>query len=391
MVGHGAAPGALAGLSEPAVRSSWGPRSPRKLVTEISSTVGLLVCTLSQVGAHCRYVRHLSLRRPPAPPGKASTMLVFDSASVPTRDRHGAVVDSITSAAGASFMTPQHGGERLHLTLNAWHLGGVEVVDAKCSAHTLRRSSRQGSGGEEAVIALTCGRLGRGLHRQHDREVTVKPADVWATNLAEPYAHHVTDTWTTTAKVPARLLGVPLELVSPSLGQVGRSPLAPLFHRHMMHIRDVADDVDGVAVASLGTATTALARALLASVSNDAELERDALEDSLMPRVMAFIRTHLADARLDAASIAAANHVSERQLYKTFARAGLRLEGWIIQQRLACVHEELAQSGQMPRSIAAVAHHWGFTDASHFARRFRSVYGMSPREWQALNRHAGRG
>jgi AraC-like DNA-binding protein len=155
----------------------------------------------------------------------------------------------------------------------------------------------------------------------------------------------------------------------------------------MMHIREVADNVNGVAVASLGTATLALARALLASVSNDAELEREALEDSLMPRVMAFIRTHLSDASLDAASIAAANHVSVRQLYKTCAQADLRLEQWIIRQRLECAHEELALATQTPVSITAVAHRWGFTDASHFARRFRSRYGMSPREWQALNRH----
>ncbi len=318
-------------------------------------------------------------------------MLVFDSASVPKRDRQSAVVDSITSAAGASFMTPRHGGERLHLTLNAWHLGGVEVVDARCSAHTLRRSTRQSSGDDEPVIALTCGRLGRGLHRQHDHELSVKPADVWATNLAEPYTHQVTDTWTTTAKVPARLLGVPPELVGPALGHVGRSPLAPLFNRHMMHIRDVADEVDGVAVASLGTATLALARALLASVSDDAELEREALSDSLMPRVMAFIRTHLTDSSLDAAGIAAANHVSVRQLYKAFARADLRLENWIIQQRLARAHEELALTTQRPATISAVAHRWGFADASHFARRFRSFYGMSPRQWQALNRDEGRG
>lgn len=313
-------------------------------------------------------------------------MLVFDSASMPPRDRYDAVVDSITSAAGASFMTPERGDDHLHLTLNAWHLGGVEVVDAKCSAHTLRRSARQSAASDETVIAITCGRLGRGLHRQHDHELTVRPADIWATNLAEPYSHHVTDTWTTTAKVPQRLIGLPMELVGPALGQIGRSPLAPLFNRHMLHTTEVADDVNGTAVASLGMATLALARALLASVSNDADIERQALDDSLMPRVMAFVRAHLADPSLDATSIAAAHHVSVRHLYKTFARAGLSLEAWIIHRRLECAHEELATATQAPLSIAAVAHRWGFADASHFARRFRSLYGMSPREWQALNR-----
>lgn len=319
----------------------------------------------------------------------AAALLVFDSASVPVRDRRTAVVDSITSATGASLMMPEHGGERVHLTLKAWQLAGVEIVDARCSAHTLRRSTRQSSSDAEPVVAVTCGRLGRGLHSQHDRELAVGPGGLWATNLAEPYTHHITDTWTTTAKIPARLLGFPPDLLSQALTQVGDSPLAPLFRSHMMQIQDVIDDVNGAAAASLRTATLALARALLASVSNYADLERATMEDSLIPRVMAFVRAHLADPDLDAVSIAAANHVSVRQLYKVCAQVDLSLEQWIIQQRLECAHEELALATQTPMSITALAHRWGFTDASHFARRFRSFYGMSPREWQMLNRRDG--
>jgi AraC-like DNA-binding protein len=66
------------------------------------------------------------------------------------------------------------------------------------------------------------------------------------------------------------------------------------------------------------------------------------------------------------------------------------LEKWIIHQRLESAREELALPTHAPVPIAAVAHRWGFTDAGHFARRFRNLYGMSPREWQALNRHDGR-
>jgi Helix-turn-helix domain len=70
-------------------------------------------------------------------------MLAFDSASVPIRDRQDAIDGSITSEAAATFMTPEQGAENLHLRMHAWDLGGVEVVDARCSAHTMRRSSRQ--------------------------------------------------------------------------------------------------------------------------------------------------------------------------------------------------------------------------------------------------------
>ena len=308
-------------------------------------------------------------------------MLVFDSASLPVRERRGAIVDSVTSATSASFMTPDYGGERLHLHMTRWDLGGVEVFDTQCSAHTLRRSPRRGDGDDESMLAFTWGLKGLGSHRQGDHELALRPSDVWATNLSEPFVHRVSDTWTITAKVPAHLLGVPRDVVAPTLEHVGKS-------HHMTEVRRVGDEVNAAAAASLGTATVALARALLASVSGDARLGREALEDVLLLRVKAFVREHLADPGLDPEAIAAANHVSLRQLYKTCARAGLRLEQWIIEQRLERAHEELARVSSTGDSVAALAHRWGFSSASHFARRFRATYGLSPREWQAVNRAA---
>jgi AraC-like DNA-binding protein len=315
-------------------------------------------------------------------------MLVFDSASVPSRDRHSALVDSITSAASATFMTPDRGAESLHLKMNRWDLGGVEVIDTKCSAHTLRRSPRQTARGEVPMLAITCGLKGSGVHRQLDREVKVQPAGVWATDLSLPYIHRVTDTWTTTAKIPFSMLGVPRELVSPALEHLNSSPLARVFSHHLADVRQIGDDVNDAAVASLGTATLALARALLISVSGDDGLRRGALEDILLLRVKAYVREHLRDSSLDPATIAAANHVSVRMLYKTCARANLQLEQWIIEQRLERAREDLARSTTTHVSVTGLGQRWGFASASHFARRFRSAYGMSPREWQALNRTA---
>jgi AraC-like DNA-binding protein len=312
-------------------------------------------------------------------------VLVFDSAAVPIRERHDAIVDSITSAAAATFMAPERDSGSVHLRMHRWDLGGVELVDAQCSAHTLRRSARQTGGESEPVIAITCGRKGRGLHSQLKRETTVQPAGVWATNLARPYVHRVTDTWTTTVKLPGHLLGIPHDLVDPALQRVGSSPLAPLFLQHVAHVRQVADGVDGAAAAAVGTATLALARALLTSVSDADELSRPPRADILLIRVKAYIRDHLTDPALGPATIAAAHHVSVRHLYKVCAKADLQLEQWIIRQRLERVREDLVRTNPAQRSVSATARRWGFVSASHFARRFRDTYGMSAREWQMLN------
>ena len=312
-------------------------------------------------------------------------MLVFDSASLPARERYGAIHDAITRAASATIMAPARGGENLHLRMHAWDLGGgVEVVDARCSAHTLRRTGRTDD--IEPTYLITCGHKGRGAHHQLDHAMPVRPSAVWGTDLTRPYVHHVTDTWTTTAKVPRDLLGVPPSLASPALHRIGASPLAPLFNRHMAEVREVAGGINGVAAKSLGTATVALARALIASVAEDDRLDRDAMGEILLLQVKEFVRAHLTDRDLDPQVIAAANHVSVRHLYKTCAEAELHLEQWIIAERLAGAHEELSRATSTRMSIAATARRWGFSSTSHFARRFRDAYGMSPSEWHTLNR-----
>ena len=78
--------------------------------------------------------------------------------------------------------------------------------------------------------------------------------------------------------------------------------------------------------------------------------------------------------------------MSVRQLYKTCAAAGLSLEQWIIDQRLETARTVLASPAGRHRSIAATALACGFADPSHFSRRFRDAFGMSPRDWQQVAR-----
>jgi AraC-like DNA-binding protein len=225
------------------------------------------------------------------------------------------------------------------------------------------------------------------VHSQPIHEVLVRPSVVWATDLTVPYKHRISDTRTLTARISHELLGMKVDAVRPGLRNLHRSPVAPLYTRHITDVCQVADDVDGAVALSLGTATLALARALVASVSPQSAARRDALEDVLLLRVKAFVGAHLADPDLDASAIAAAHFVSVRHLYKVCAAGGLRLEQWIIEQRLARAGEDLARSPNL--SIGEAARRWGFTSAAHFATRFRKTYGVSPREWQALNRSDG--
>ncbi|MFD6422916.1 helix-turn-helix domain-containing protein [Streptomyces sp. NPDC060198] len=95
------------------------------------------------------------------------------------------------------------------------------------------------------------------------------------------------------------------------------------------------------------------------------------------------IELHLADPDLSPRSIARAHHISVRYLHKLFQAEGTTVSRLIRRRRLEACRSELGRSPRRRRTVAAVAHRWGFVSPSHFSRAFRDAYGMSPSEWQS--------
>jgi AraC-like DNA-binding protein len=99
-----------------------------------------------------------------------------------------------------------------------------------------------------------------------------------------------------------------------------------------------------------------------------------------------YIELHLQDADLSAETIADAHHISVRQLYKIWARsAELSLSAWIIAARLEAARRDLSRPHPQAATIGAVARRWGFSDPTHFSRRFRTAFGVSPRQWSSVH------
>ncbi|WP_430383474.1 helix-turn-helix domain-containing protein [Streptomyces sp. P10-4] len=102
--------------------------------------------------------------------------------------------------------------------------------------------------------------------------------------------------------------------------------------------------------------------------------------NDLLARIQCHIEDNLTDPDLSPESIARAHHISVRYLHKLFQSGGTTVGAWIRQRRLDACRAELR--GRR-RSVAAVAHRWGFVSPSHFSRLFRQTYGLTPSEWQA--------
>jgi AraC-like DNA-binding protein len=138
-------------------------------------------------------------------------------------------------------------------------------------------------------------------------------------------------------------------------------------------------------LAALGTATIDLLRALVVSAAGDESRARLVRHETMLSRILYYTRGHLTEPDLTPRRIAAAHNVSLRHLYQIFRQADLSLEQWIITQRLERARADLADPAYRRRTIAAVARSWGFTQPSHFTRRFQAAYGITPRDWQRIH------
>ncbi|QXE33546.1 helix-turn-helix transcriptional regulator [Streptomyces sp. GMY02] len=90
-----------------------------------------------------------------------------------------------------------------------------------------------------------------------------------------------------------------------------------------------------------------------------------------------FIVDNLGDYELSPQMIAHHVGVSPRTLHRSFAANGESVMSFTRRMRLQRAHEDLANAGTAG-SISEISARWLFSDASHFIRHFKAIYGETP-------------
>ncbi|MGI5460886.1 helix-turn-helix domain-containing protein [Streptomyces sp. CA-249302] len=96
-----------------------------------------------------------------------------------------------------------------------------------------------------------------------------------------------------------------------------------------------------------------------------------------------FIARNLADISLGPAMIADSFHISVRQLHRIFEGEHRGVAHEVLEQRIHRCASDLRDPALRHENVSAIALRWGIDDASKFSRQFRSVLGVSPREYRA--------
>jgi AraC-like DNA-binding protein len=99
-------------------------------------------------------------------------------------------------------------------------------------------------------------------------------------------------------------------------------------------------------------------------------------------RLKSAIEARLIDPDLRPAMAAAAAGLSVRYANALLALEGFSIERYILHRRLEHCRHALEDPAQAHRTIGEIAFAWGFSDLSHFSRRYRGAYGMAPGDYR---------
>jgi AraC-like DNA-binding protein len=222
-----------------------------------------------------------------------------------------------------------------------------------------------------------------------DDEVPVNAGDVVLLDTSRPFrgwrghGDELVD-WTLLT-VPRAALPLPDKMVRRLVGVrlasgTGIGALISDFLQHVVRFPEHYRQSDRSRLA------TAIADLLAVLIAHELEAEGTAPAESrrgvLTLRILDFIGHHLSDQELGPEYIAAAHHISVRQLHKLFSDEDRTVGAWIRSRRLDACRRDLADPLLRDTPVHAIAARWGFPSAAHFSRVFRAHFGMAPQEYR---------
>jgi AraC family transcriptional activator of tynA and feaB len=262
-------------------------------------------------------------------------------------------------------------------------LGELDIVSLESQGiHFAEVTTRTIADEMDDVFFLVLAIEGNATLSQGGRDAVLAPGDFTLIDTRRPYeCRYYSDRWKhVIVKIPrpafnSRLVATEKltgRTVSASAG-VGSlvSGYIQLLPEHILALQPAAKTQVGEHLVDLA------ALAVAANAGVDAPAVSSGRAVALF-RVRMAIESHLSDPTLDPEAVASAAGVSVRYANGLLAEQGMSLERLIVSRRLERCRRALEDPTQRQRTISEIAYAWGFSDLSHFDRRFKAAYGLSP-------------
>jgi AraC-like DNA-binding protein len=249
--------------------------------------------------------------------------------------------------------------------------------------HTARHIAR--SADELFLCRQNAGEL---LLEQKDRKVVLKPGDMTLLDPRLPYTGRFFEgSSLLVAKIPRLRLQA-------RLGRMGNMvarpmPMADAENRLVSEFLELVtthtESLGATAGVLADQALDLFAMALVKAADASGALVTSA-RFLVSTRIRAAIRRRISDPALNPSIVAAAAGVSVRYANAVLGQEHTSVARLILTERLERCRRALADPRLAYRTIADIAYGWGFSDMTHFGRRFKAAYAQLPSEYRRQHR-----
>ncbi len=317
-------------------------------------------------------------------------MEVFRTADVPCASRTASWNEVYTSRFAPVAVAPTD-QRRFQAELEIGALGEVEFATVRSRPTSVERRRDQARRADTRLFGFVMLLSGSGWASHCGHEGPLEAGDVILSDNTEPMrCCYDVPIEGLTVRVPEAMLKARLpsyeQLRGRRLpGRVGLSETA------VAMARCLRSQLDGALPPTCATKAASQLLDMLAmsyALAFETPVEAHSVSAMRRARVLAFVESRLADPDLSPAAVAAALVISPRYLRKLMAEQGETASSFILRRRLEECAKALASDIHRARSITDVAFAWGFNSTAHFARVFKSRFGLSPRDYREASRIA---
>ena len=259
-------------------------------------------------------------------------------------------------------------------------LGPVDINNFRTSEQTITRSDAMIRRTSEEVFALSYMQRGTASVETNGIQIHVPEGGLVLVSHASPYTMRFPDgAVAMTAHMPSawlrRWVPQPETMIAKALDvSTWGSPLAALL-----------STIDKVGLQDAVLSRSDIADQLgsfLALMNGTARCSESLHKSDMIERARRIMRDRLEDLELNPAALSRDLGVSKRYVHKLFASDGTTFGAELAEMRLTRAAQLLRDRRYANYRIADVAYACGFSDPSHFARRFRDRFDATPLSYQ---------
>jgi AraC-like DNA-binding protein len=310
--------------------------------------------------------------------------IVYSTSEVHPRDRLAYWLEVATRAfvkhGFTSLNGPSYRGD-----IRTGCLDGLGVSAFACDPCEVIRSARDVARGDSDDILLCLQLGGRGLFTQEDRQAANERGSFLLIDTRRPF----------TIVFPGRAKSITFKIARAALearlgnvaGLTARAiasdgAIAGLASGFLSMLPSRLDALDRAAASKLAEQVFDLVALAASAELGHGGATLSSVRSTALFRLKAVIEARLRDPDLRPAAVAVEAGISVRYANALLSQEGMSVERYILHRRLERCRQALEDPAQAHRMIGEIAFAWGFSDLSHFGRRFRASYGMTPGDYR---------